>query len=100
MEGAKKEPRRREDRQPDEDDCGVEDRRRGGHSEIADVIRRHAVPRIDRLRDREEDRELRDATEKEEARPLTVGEVDAHGQTSPSRRDNAFGAVRNPPTES
>src|SRR5438132_7204123 len=85
LECPEEEPRRREDRDAEQNDRRVKDRGARPDPEVADVVRRDAVSRIHRFGDDHADRELRGPDEEEQARPLSV--LEAH---VPERRSLAL----------
>src|SRR5256885_14540594 len=88
LECPEEEPRRREDRDAEQNDRRVKDRGGRPDPEDADIVRRDAVTRIHRFGDDYADRELRGPGEEEQARPLSVLEV--HVPERRSRNLNQF----------
>src|SRR5216110_1177733 len=83
LECPEEEPRRREDRDAEQNDRRVEYCGASTDPEVADVVRRDAVRRIHRFGDDHADRELRGPGEEEQARPLPVLEAHGPGRRSP-----------------
>src|SRR6266480_4129839 len=81
LECPEEEPRRREDRDAEQNDRRVEYRGASTDPEVADVVRRDAVTRVHRFGDDQADRELRGPGEEEQTRPLSVLEAHARGET-------------------
>src|SRR2546421_1515985 len=84
LECPEEEPRRREDRDAEQNDGRVEYRGARPDPEVADVVRRDAVTRIYCFGDDHADRELRGPGEEEQARPLSVLEAHVPGRRSPA----------------
>src|SRR6266566_7558117 len=93
LECPEEEPRRREDRDAEQNDRRVEYRGASTDPEVADVVRRDAVTRIHRFGDDHADRELRGPDEEEQARPLSVLEPHARGRRSPALNHFEFPAT-------